>query len=312
MNPIVQRILMAPAMKITLQITDKYDNIFIMIYRSICSGFVWLCLAVVFLSMIVRASYALDLLLPQRSFQGDLVVGRIDPGSKITVNGRPQTVDPQGYFVIAVPKDLKKDLLVKARRKNDSTSHTIQTLKYDWQIQNINGLANNHVNPSQSERMQMKMDRSKIKAVRKTQPYVLPLFLKKGFVMPVKGRISGVFGSQRILNGEPRAPHSGLDIAAPRGTPAHSPADGIARLVVKDTFLMGNVLMIDHGLGVSSIFIHLDSVEVQEGDLVRQGEIVARVGQTGRATGPHLHWGVSVGSTPVDPQRLISREFTLP
>jgi murein DD-endopeptidase MepM/ murein hydrolase activator NlpD len=280
--------------------------------RSICSRCMWLCFAAVFLLMTVRASYALDLLLPQKSFQGDLVVGRVEPGSKITVNGRPQTVDPQGFFVIAVPRDLKKDLLVKARQNDDSTSHTIQTLKFDWQIQNINGLANNHVNPSQSERMQMETDRSKIKAVRRTHPYVLPLFLKKGFVMPVKGRISGVFGSQRILNGEPRSPHSGLDIAAPRGTPAHSPADGIARLVVKDTFLMGNVLMIDHGLGVSSIFIHLDSVEVQEGDLVRQGEIVAHVGQTGRATGPHLHWGVSVGSTPVDPLRLVSRKFTLP
>jgi murein DD-endopeptidase MepM/ murein hydrolase activator NlpD len=312
MNRNSERIPMTAGMKFKLQITDKYDNIHIMICRSICSKIVWLCLAVVFLTMTVRASYALDLLLPQRSFQGDLVVGRIDPGSKITVNGRPQTVDPQGYFVLAFPRDLKRDLLVKARLKNNSTSHTIQTLKYDWRIQNINGLAKNHVNPSQSERMQMDLDRSKIKAVRKTQPYVLPLFLKKGFVMPVKGRISGVFGSQRILNGEPRSPHSGLDIAAPRGTPAHSPADGIARLVVKDTFLMGNVLMIDHGLGVSSIFIHLDSVDVQEGDLVRQGEIVARVGQTGRATGPHLHWGVSVGSTPVDPLRLINRAFTLP
>jgi len=283
-----------------------------MTYRSICSRFVWLCLAAVFLTMTARASYALDLLLPQRSFQGDMVVGRINPGSKITVNGLPQPVSSQGYFVIGVPRNLKRDLLVKARHKSSSTSHTIQTLKYDWRVQNINGLAKNHVNPSQSERMQMETDRSKIKAVRRTQPYVLPLFLKKGFVMPVKGRISGVFGSQRVLNGEPRAPHSGLDIAAPRGTPAHSPADGIARLVAKDTFLMGNVLMIDHGLGVSSIFIHLDSVEVQEGDLVRQGEIVARVGQTGRTTGPHLHWGVSVGSTPVDPLRLISREVTLP
>ena len=282
---------------------------------SICtirSRFVWLCLALVFSAVIARTAFALDLLLPQRSFQGDMIVGRVDPGSMLNVNGRPQAVGHQGYFVIGVPRNLKRDLLVKARHKNRSTSHTIQTLKYEWRVQNINGLAKNHVNPSQSERMQMEMDRTKIKDARRTPPYVLPLFLKKGFVMPVEGRISGVFGSQRVLNGEPRSPHSGLDIAAPRGTPALSPADGIARLVVEDTFLMGNVLMIDHGLGVSSIFIHLDSVEVQEGDLVRQGDIVARVGQTGRATGPHLHWGVSVGSTPVDPLRLVNRDFALP
>jgi len=130
--------------------------------------------------------------------------------------------------------------------------------------------------------------------------------------MPVTGRISGIFGSQRVLNGEPRSPHAGVDIAAPLGTPARSPANGIIRLVVKDTFLMGNVLIIDHGLGVRSIFIHLDSIAVAEGDLVRQGEVVARVGQSGRATGPHLHWGVSVGSTPVDPMRLINKKFILP
>ena len=271
-----------------------------------------LLLAAALSILTAHMAWALDLQLPQRSFQGDMVVGRVDPGSKISVNGRPQTVGPQGYFVIAVPRNLKRDLLVKARYGNDTASHTIQTLKYDWHVQNINGLAKNYVNPGQSERLRIEMDRAKIKGVRKTPPYVLPLFIKKGFIMPVKGRISGVFGSQRVLNGEPRAPHSGLDIAAPRGTPARSPADGIARLVAEDTFLMGNVLMIDHGLGVSSIFIHLDSVAVQEGDLVRQGEIVARVGQTGRATGPHLHWGVSVGSTPVDPLRLVSKTFALP
>jgi len=275
------------------------------------SLFKWrrLCSAAVLWILAVQITWGLDLQLPERSFQGDLVVGRVDPGSKIWVNGRPQLIGSQGHFVVAVPRDLKRDLLVKARNKNSTASHTIQTLKYEWRVQHIDGLAENHVNPGQTERMQIETDRMKIKAVRKTPPYVMPLFLKKGFIMPVKGRISGIFGSQRVLNGEPRAPHSGLDIAAPRGTPARSPADGIARLVAEDTFLMGNVLMIDHGLGVTSIFIHLDSVAVEEGDLVRQGEVVARVGQTGRTTGPHLHWGVSVGSTPVDPLRLVGQKM---
>ena len=283
-----------------------------MINCSTCSGIKWLGLAAFYITMTAATSWALNLSLPQKVFQGDMVVGRVDPEAKITVNGRPHAVGSQGYFVIGVPRDLKRDLLVKARKKNSTIAHTIQTLKYDWRVQHINGLAKNHVNPGQDERVRMEMDRAKIKIVRKTPPYVLPFFIKKGFVMPVKGRISGVFGSQRVLNGEPRAPHYGLDIAAPRGTPARSPADGIARLVAEDTFLMGNVLMIDHGLGVTSIFIHLDSVAVQEGDLVRQGDIVARVGQTGRATGPHLHWGVSVERTPIDPLRLITREFALP
>lgn len=277
--------------------------------RSACFRFWWLGLAAVFLVLTFRAAWAVDLLLPERSFQGDLVVGRVDPGSEIWVNGLAQPVGAQGHFVIGVPRDLKRDLLVKARHNNTLAAHTIQTLKYEWRVQHIDGLAKNHVNPGHQELKRMEMERARIKTVRKTPPYVLPLFLKKGFIMPVTGRISGVFGSQRILNGEPRAPHSGIDIAAPLGTPARSPADGIARLVAEDTFLMGNVLMIDHGLGVSSIFIHLDSVAVAGGDLVRQGEVVAHVGQTGRTTGPHLHWGVSVGSTPVDPLRLVKKDF---
>lgn len=241
-----------------------------------------------------------------------MVVGRVTPGSILRVNGRDQTVSPQGYFVLGFSRDLKRDLQVKAHNRKEIATHTIQTLKYDWNVQHINGLNKKHVEPGYEEIKRIEADRLKIITVRRTTPYVLPFFLKNGFILPVAGRISGIFGSQRMLNGESRSPHSGVDIAAPRGTPARSPADGIARLVVEDTFLMGNVLMIDHGLGVSSIFIHLDSVAVEEGDLVRQGEVVARVGQTGRATGPHLHWGVSVGRTPVDPMRLINKKFIQP
>jgi murein DD-endopeptidase MepM/ murein hydrolase activator NlpD len=111
------------------------------------------------------------------------------------------------------------------------------------------------------------------------------------------------------LNGKPKSFHSGIDIAAPLGHPVHCPADGIVRLVDSDMFLMGKTLMIDHGLGVTSVFIHLDAITVNTGDLIRQGELIARVGKTGRATGPHLHWGVSAGRTPLDPQRLINRKF---
>ncbi len=279
-------------------------------YLFITFQHLWFAAAVLILAG--GTAWSIDLHLPDRSFQGDMVVGQVTPGSALWVNGTPQTTGPQGHFILGVPRDLKRDLLVKARSKNETTSHTIRILKYDWRVQHVDGLAKNYVNPGKNERTRIEADRQKIGSVRRAQPYVLPFFLKKGFIMPVKGRISGIFGSQRVLNGEPRSPHSGLDIAAPLGTPAISPADGVIRLVVEDSFLMGNVLMIDHGLGVSSIFIHLDSVVVSEGDLVHQGDVVARVGQTGRATGPHLHWGVSVGSIPVDPMRLTGKKFIRP
>ena len=121
--------------------------------------------------------------------------------------------------------------------------------------------------------------------------------------------MSSVYGSQRILNGEPRSPHRGIDIAAPLGTPVVSPADGVVRLVAPNLFLMGNALIIDHGLGIQSTFIHLDRILVRKGARVTQGQTVARVGQTGRATGPHLHWGVSVETLLVDPERLVGRRF---
>jgi len=271
-----------------------------------------LWLSVVILILMSPSAWGLDLQLPERTFQGDMVIGRVTPGARLWVNGEPHAVGSQGYFVVGFHRNLKRNLLVRARKDGDEISRTIRTLKYEWNVQHIKGLPNNYVHPGKEEQLQMQIDAGKIKDVRRTPPYIMPLFHKKGFIIPVAGRISGVFGSQRILNGEPRNPHSGVDIASPTGTAVHSPTDGIVRLVVKDTFLMGNVLMIDHGMGVTSIFIHLNSVAVAEGDLVRQEEIVARVGQTGRATGPHLHWGVSVGSTAVDPLRLIGVNFSKP
>jgi len=171
------------------------------------------------------------------------------------------------------------------------------------------GLARRYVHPDPEETRRIKADNRMIAAVREGQPSADPWFLERGFIMPVKGRVSSIYGSQRILNGEPKTPHRGIDIAAPKGAAVASPADGIVRLVAPDMFLMGNAMIIDHGLGVQSVFIHLDQILVQEGAQVKQGETVARVGQTGRATGPHLHWGVSVGKILVDPARLVGRRF---
>ena len=125
-------------------------------------------------------------------------------------------------------------------------------------------------------------------------------------MQPVEGRISGVFGSQRILNGKPRSPHKGLDIAAPEGTLIKADADGVISLVHHDMYLMGKSVMIDHGHGLQSIYIHMNDILVTEGQFVKKGDTVGKVGMTGRATGPHLHWGVSLKGTALDPQLLIN------
>jgi murein DD-endopeptidase MepM/ murein hydrolase activator NlpD len=125
------------------------------------------------------------------------------------------------------------------------------------------------------------------------------------FIWPVTGRISGVYGSQRILNGKPKRPHYGVDIAAPTGTPVKAPADGVVSLVHNDMFYSGGTLIVDHGHGLSTTYMHLHKILVKKGQRVKQGDVIAQVGATGRVTGPHLHWGMNWFDTRLDPSLLV-------
>ena len=254
-------------------------------------------------------AWALHLRLPDRAYQGDLVVGQIEPVGTVTLKGKKLPVSSGGYFLIGVPRLQKTDLLIKAMHGNKKVSGTVMVMAYKWKVQHIDGLPKSQVSPPPKAVKRIKNDNKKVRKIRQAGIHPVPLFLRGGFITPVKGRITGVYGSQRILNGQPRSPHSGVDIAAAKGTPIVSPANGIVRLAAKDMYLMGNTLMIDHGMGLVSIFIHLDSISADEGQRVAQGEIVARVGNTGRTTGPHLHWGISVGSTSIDPARLLKKKL---
>jgi murein DD-endopeptidase MepM/ murein hydrolase activator NlpD len=259
------------------------------------------CLFLVFPSI----CRALQISLPDTSYQGDIIMGKVDPPAAVYVNNKVIPVSARGYFVIGVPRSMKKDISVRSKTGRQKVSKTIRVLAYPWQIQRIEGLPDAYVNLSPENIKRIRNDTQKVLSVRLAMANLVPLFLNKGFIAPVKGPITGVFGSQRILNGEPRSPHQGVDFAAPLNTPVHCPANGIVRLVARNMYLMGNTLMIDHGLGVQSIFMHLNRILVKEGDVVKQGAVIGRVGKSGRATGPHLHWGVSVGTIPVDPARLL-------
>jgi murein DD-endopeptidase MepM/ murein hydrolase activator NlpD len=132
------------------------------------------------------------------------------------------------------------------------------------------------------------------------------------FDWPVQGRVSGVFGSQRIYNGTPKSPHSGLDVAAAQGTPVRAPAPGIVTLAEPDLYLTGGTVLLDHGHGVSSNFLHFSRIDVHVGQRVEKGEVLGLVGMTGRATGPHMHWGMSWFGTRVDPRLLLPPPVTAP
>ena len=266
----------------------------------------------IFILAFSSTSWALHLRLPDRAYQGDLIVGQVEPVGAVFLNGRKLTVSAGGYFVIGVPRLQKTDLLITATGGKSAVSKTVRVLAYTWKVQRIDGLPKRQVNPPPEALTRIKKENQTVRQIRQAGGHPEPLFIESGFISPVAGTVTGVYGSQRILNGQPRSPHSGVDIAAAKGTPVVSPAKGITRLAAKDFYLMGNTLMIDHGLGVMSIFIHLDSLDVGEGERVEQGDVVARVGKTGRATGPHLHWGISVGLTTIDPARLPNKETLLP
>ncbi|MDP6175772.1 MAG: M23 family metallopeptidase, partial [Rhodospirillales bacterium] len=157
--------------------------------------------------------------------------------------------------------------------------------------------------PGKLDLERIRREKSLLAAARSVRS-AQPLFLS-GFAWPAKGRISGVYGSRRILNGKPRRPHFGLDLAAPEGTAVLAPADGVVRFAHPGMFFNGKTIILDHGLGLSTAYLHLSAVLVEPGQAVKKGQIIAKVGATGRVTGAHLHWGLRLGATELDPQLLV-------
>lgn len=255
----------------------------------------WLFAALVF----ALPAHALEL--SGAFVQGGLVLGQVDPGSEVTLDGAPVDVGANGAFVFGFGRNApaKAQLVVTAPvggREIRDLAITPQTYK----VQNIKGLPARKVTPKPEDVARIKADNAKIWAVRGT---LTPdtRFLS-GFIWPVTGPISGVFGSLRILNGKPKNPHNGVDVAAPRGTKIVAPAAGVVVLVHGDMFYTGKTLMIDHGLGLTSVYAHMDSISVVDGQLVDPGTPIGTVGKTGRATGAHLHWGLTWKGVHLDPK----------
>ena len=235
--------------------------------------------------------------------QGGLVIGRIEPGSTVAVDGRPVRISPRGTFLVGFGRDAPPRTRVRATLPDGSAAvHTLDVERRHYEVQRIDGLPTRQVTPGPEEMKRIRAEASLIGAAR-TRNTAARGF-EAGFAWPVVGRISGVFGSQRILNGEPRRPHVGVDVSADRGTPVVAAADGVVSLAHEDMFFNGKTLMIDHGHGLASIYTHLSAILVEEGGAVARGQPVGRVGATGRATGPHLHWGVSLFATHLDPALL--------
>jgi len=259
-----------------------------------------------FAALIPASAGACELGLEGTAKQGGLMVGTAPTGAVVSVDGKRVRLSPSGRFLVGFGRNAAKSAVVTARLPGGKAiSCTIGVESQKYKIQRIDGLPRRQVTPDPKALARIKADNLAIRAVRRMDT-ASEDFLT-GFAWPLKGRISGVFGSQRILNGKPRSPHNGVDVAAPTGTPIVAPAPGRIVLVHPDMFYTGKSVMIDHGHGLSSIYVHMSKISVKEGERVKRGQEIGRVGKTGRATGPHLHWGVSLFSTHLDPMLLVGK-----
>ena len=239
--------------------------------------------------------------------QGGLVVGKTQPGSKVLLEKKQIRVSDEGLFVLGFGRDAPETGEIMITSPGGQSSRQTFTVRpQTYKTTRIDGLPKRKVTPKPADRKRINADNAKIGAVRKLDSPTTDF--RSGFAWPVKGRVSGVFGSQRILNGKPRRPHNGMDIAAPKGTPVFASADGIVALAHENMFFSGKTLMIDHGHGLTSVYIHMNTITVKSGTRIRQGEQIGTIGMTGRTTGPHLHWGINLFKMPLDPKLLVIGE----
>lgn len=232
--------------------------------------------------------------------QSGLVVGTAAGGAAVTVDGKAISVSPEGYFAFGLNYDQTKPSIVAVKFSDiESETHVITPVVRHYDIQKVNGLPENtvHIPPEVEERI--RRENAMVAEARKRDTAATDF--AKPFDWPVRGIVSGTFGSQRIDNGTPMSPHFGVDIAAAKGTPIHAPADGVVSLAEPDFYLTGGTTMLDHGHGVSTVYIHQDEVKVKPGDAVKRGDVIGLVGMKGRATGPHLHWGMNWFQMRLDP-----------
>ena len=235
--------------------------------------------------------------------QGAALTGSVPAGVTLQLDGRPVAVAPDGQFLIAFDRDAGPSAtLIATLSDGQRLVRPLSVASRAWRIERLPTLPRVS-QPSAEFQRRRAPELAQIAAARNMATDAAGW--RQRFVWPVTGRISGLFGSQRVYAGEPGAYHSGVDVARPPGTPVAAPADGVVILAAPAPFtLEGNLLMIDHGMGLNSAFLHLSRIDVNVGDRVRQGQVVGAIGATGRATGPHLHWGMKWHDARIDPLLL--------
>ncbi|MEP4148324.1 MAG: M23 family metallopeptidase [Halioglobus sp.] len=238
--------------------------------------------------------------------QGGLIWGSAPAGSSVSLDGSALDVLDDGTFFAGFGRNAgpTAELMIAGP---EPCSQTLAVTSRKYRISRVEGVPQETVTPSEEHLARIRRERAIVGAA-KSQRLQRPDLLNNalaGFEWPATGRVSGVYGSQRIYNGTPKNPHYGVDVAVPTGTPVHAPTAGVITLAEPDLFYSGGTVILDHGYGLSSSFLHMSKVHVEVGQEIRSGDLIGEVGATGRATGPHLDWRMSWRSERVDPQLLV-------
>ena len=235
--------------------------------------------------------------------QGHFILGKTKPESKIIIDKKEIKVSKDGFFVFGIDRDRKFDFLITIISRGKKEKITKKVFKRKYKIQRIDGLPENKVTPPEEVYKRIKKENNAIGEARAINSDLI--FFKNKFIMPVEGIITGVYGSQRILNGKPRWPHYGIDIAANKGTMILSSGTGVVTMAEEDLYYTGGTIIMDHGHGISTIYSHLENVLVSVGDKINQGDVIGTVGSTGRSTGPHLDFRINWFQTRLDPMSVL-------
>ena len=236
--------------------------------------------------------------------QGSFILGKTKPNSEVKIDNKKIRVSKDGFFAFGLDRDRKNNVLITIKENGETKKIEKKVLKRTYKIQRIDGLPPKQVTPPKEVYDRIKADNVLIGKARSINSDLT--FFKNKFKAPLKNSIvTGVYGSQRILNGKPRRPHYGLDFASPEGTPIKAMLDGVVTLAEDDLYFTGGTIIFDHGHGVSTLYMHLKDVDVKIGQKVKQGEKIGTVGKTGRSTGPHLDIRLNWFDVKLDPASVL-------
>ena len=235
--------------------------------------------------------------------QGGLLWGEVHPNANVVFNDRAVPVLPDGSFVIGLGRDAAPGQTLSV----DSLTCPVTISTREYRISRVEGVPQRTVTPPPEQLERIRRERALVRAAKAQRIEQIEFLhaVRDGLAWPAMGRISGVYGSQRFYNGTPGNPHYGVDIARPTGHPVLSPGPGVVTLAEPDLFYSGGTVILDHGYGLNSSFLHMSRIDVKVGDVIKTGDQLGAIGATGRATGPHLDWRMSWFDQRVDPQLLV-------